>query len=68
MKLYKITRLEYSGYDCTGHFVEHLVYANSEAEAKLLIPDENDYDPNGWKISEFQLPGVRKKRKGFIIF
>lgn len=69
MKLYKVVRKEFSGYECDGHDVIHLVYANSPEEAASLFPKDNgDLWGTEEYEEEYKLPEVGKKRKGFIIF
>jgi hypothetical protein len=66
MKWYIATKLEYSGYDCTGHDMPYLVAANSKEEvlelfARLYKDDEIV------EVKEFVLPDMSKKRKAFIL-
>jgi hypothetical protein len=69
MKLYKVVRKEFSGWDCDGHEVIHLVYAHTVLEASMLIPKENeDLWGDEEYTEEFEMPTVGKKRKGFIVF
>ena len=39
MQYFLITLEEYSGYDCSGHYVKHIVAANRGEEAKTMIFD-----------------------------
>jgi hypothetical protein len=71
LKLFKVTRTEYSGYDCSGHNVNYLVYAQSIDEARKLKPrteDTDGYSEYFDKEEVFELPDITRKRKGFVIF
>lgn len=65
MKFYKVTTIEYRGFDCFGHYVPHIVYANNKKEAvELMNLRDHDDEPD---VEEFVLPDISRKRKGGII-
>jgi len=53
MKYFILTREEYSGYDCDGHFVRYIVAAENEIDAinTLMVDKDKDFDISNFKIT-----------------
>jgi len=69
MEWWLIEDEEYSGYECDGHMVPHLVAANTEEEALSLFPAIEVWDTfNQRRISRFLLPDISRRRKAFRLF
>lgn len=64
LKWFVVLVMEYSGYDCSGHEVPHIVAAENEEQALTLVSYEEWY--NGKPIvKEFVLPDLKLKKKPF---
>ena len=61
MQWYLVRREEFSGYDCNGHWVNHIVAANSSEEAVAMYKTE--YEGDIIKVIEFELPDISRKKK-----
>jgi hypothetical protein len=53
MKFYIVTREEYNGFDCNGHFVDYIVAADNEMDAinTLMIDKVKDFDISNFNIT-----------------
>ena len=75
MKYYTCFTTEYSGFECDGHEIPHLVAANSEEEVFNMFDTRSDYDKENnsmefdvaKNIKEFVLPDISRKKKTFEI-
>ena len=58
--MYKITWLEYSGYDCSGHYI-HTLYNGTKEEAEAYAHNNNEGSDGDIFIEEFDLKNLEKK-------
>ena len=58
--IYKITWLEYSGYDCSGHYISTL-YNGDKEEALRYAYSKNEGLEFDVSIEEFDLKNLEKK-------
>jgi hypothetical protein len=58
--IYKITWLEYSGYDCSGHYISTL-YNGTKEEALRYAYSNNEGIDGDVSIEEFDLKNLEKK-------
>jgi hypothetical protein len=67
-KLWKITYLEYSGWDCTGHMISGLYWGTWWEAARECVKNDEDVRPHSYRsVKEFVMPDLKKKKKPFYI-
>lgn len=52
MKFFKVTTEKFSGYDCDGHFVPHIVVADTAMDAviAMMVEMNEDFDITKFKV------------------
>jgi hypothetical protein len=62
-----VTSREYSGYECNGHDIAHLVAAADAEQAKRQVWHAQDGSEQGC-VSLDALPSLQRRRKPFVLF